>query len=150
MSSADYDEAWRDLLRQRGIRNEDDACEQCAGLGTKMYGNTSGWRRGIGGQAMSVDVCDKCWGSGMDDRPWLNLRELEQNQQKEIARRATTAVADACGAHYPTTAESIREIIKVLDKLTNARKTTFWTAPLANGLANLLRRAIGDPERELK
>jgi 8-oxo-dGTP diphosphatase len=32
---------------------------------------------GVGGSAMTPGVCDKCWGSGDNARPWANLKELE-------------------------------------------------------------------------
>ena len=58
-------------------------CSACGGRGKRMYGSTSTWRGGIAGQAMTLGICDKCWGSGDADRPWLNLRILEQIMTKE-------------------------------------------------------------------
>lgn len=52
-------------------------CVGCAGLGVKAYGSTATWRGGIGGQAITNDICDTCWGSGDASRPWLNLREYD-------------------------------------------------------------------------
>ncbi len=51
-----------------------DFCEDCSGSGYKIYGDTSTWRGGIGGAAMTTDVCDKCWGSGSKRRPWPSHR----------------------------------------------------------------------------
>ena len=141
----DYDRAWEDLLAQRGVDPE-AVCEACAGVGVRVYSNTSTWRKGVGGQAITSGICDVCWGSGDPEKPWLNLRELEAQKAIEIAQRALTAVIDSCAANSSATKGSIKEIIVVLDKLTRARKTGLWTAPLANSLANILRRAIGEPE----
>jgi hypothetical protein len=51
-------------------------CPDCGGTGKKAYGNTSTWRHGIGGQAITSDICDNCWGSGDLQHKWLNLRHL--------------------------------------------------------------------------
>lgn len=49
-------------------------CVRCQGSGQYSYGNTSTWRRGIGGCAMTVGTCDRCWGSGDDKAPGPDLR----------------------------------------------------------------------------
>ena len=63
------------LLEMRGIE-PGNACTKCSGIGKRTYANTTTWRGGIGGQAMTVDVCDKCWGSGDKTHTWLNLRVI--------------------------------------------------------------------------
>jgi hypothetical protein len=64
-----------DMLLWRGITPDfDKVCRSCSGAGIKVYGSTSTWRGGIGGQMMTSDVCDKCWGSGREDNPWLSHR----------------------------------------------------------------------------
>lgn len=50
------------------------ACERCNGYGTRLYGSTATWRGGVGGQVMTGDVCDHCWGTGRTDRTGINLR----------------------------------------------------------------------------
>jgi DnaJ-class molecular chaperone len=47
-----------------------DACKGCQGSGRMVYSNTSTWHHGIGGQAITSDVCEKCWGSGSSSRRW--------------------------------------------------------------------------------
>ena len=66
------------FLQNRNIRNIEYMCTVCQGSGIKLYGSTSTWRGGIGGAAMTRDVCDQCWGSGNKYQPWVNLKELEQ------------------------------------------------------------------------
>lgn len=63
---------WRGIDRERG----DVPCTRCGGSGVSAYGDSSTWRGGIGGQVITWDVCDQCWGSGRADRPWTNLRTL--------------------------------------------------------------------------
>lgn len=61
-------------------RNIEVPCLRCNGLGEYMYGSTATWRHGIAGQAMTMGVCDQCWGSGNANRKWLNLRELDKKK----------------------------------------------------------------------
>lgn len=56
------------LLDYRDIRGK--VCRGCGGWGVKAYANTSTWRGGIGGNAITHDVCNECWGSGDSERPW--------------------------------------------------------------------------------
>src|SRR3990167_11514661 len=53
-------------------------CKRCGGLGRRAYGDTSTWHGGIGGQTITTDVCDGCWGSGSKNAPWPSHREMEQ------------------------------------------------------------------------
>jgi hypothetical protein len=62
------------------------ACARCDGNGYCAYGSTSTWRGGTGGQAITADVCDECWGSGRSDRKHgdqRRLRQLERAAAKE-------------------------------------------------------------------
>lgn len=59
-------------------------CTACQGKGRRAYGSTATWRGGIGGQAITADVCDKCWGSGNTEQPGTDLRRL-RNQQRNMA-----------------------------------------------------------------
>ena len=76
-----------ELLQWRDIE-PDDACPKCGGCGSTMYGNTATWGRGVGGDMMTYDICDKCWGSGSKSHPWINLRKLSgiltDDQKKEL------------------------------------------------------------------
>lgn len=62
------------FLMGRGIQY---ICDGCGGKGTKSYSSTTTWRRGIGGQSLTQDVCDICWGSGDYYSPWLDLRKFD-------------------------------------------------------------------------
>lgn len=67
------DQMWQYFLEWREV---EVPCEGCGGTGKRQYGSTSTWRGGFGGQAMAVDICDRCWGSGDKTRPFRNLRNL--------------------------------------------------------------------------
>lgn len=68
-------ERYNACLEWRGI-NQNDACQECGGAGVKAYGSTATWRGGIGGQMITNDVCNKCWGSGSRSLPWPSHRRL--------------------------------------------------------------------------
>ena len=70
-----------DFLSARGV---DTPCKGCGGFGTKTYGDTSTWRRGIGGQALTIDVCDMCWGSGDAHRHWPSHRNLTRKEPSNV------------------------------------------------------------------
>lgn len=53
------------------------ACDRCRGVGKRAYGSTATWRGGIGGAAITTDVCDKCWGTGRSDKKGLDLRTVK-------------------------------------------------------------------------
>jgi len=76
------EEAYKDMLRQRNIHIDygDKPCPDCAGFGVKGYANTSTWKHGAGGCVMTSDICDKCWGSGNANKPWLNLKTLNRSK----------------------------------------------------------------------
>jgi len=75
---------WRDV-------DLDDVCEGgCTGSGVRAYGDTSTWRGGIGGQSLTCDVCDSCWGSGSKSKPWPSRRTQEQPRQGSEERRHYT------------------------------------------------------------
>ena len=57
------------------IVDDEMVCEICAGSGYKLYGDTSTWRDGIGGQMLTLDVCNVCWGSGHKEKPWPSHRK---------------------------------------------------------------------------
>jgi len=95
---ATREECFRDFLTMRGVEMP---CKGCGGLGVRVYGDTSTWMGGIGGQTMTLGVCDKCWGSGDTDKPWTNLRKLQAEKngihaaKKEIAA-AVQAERERC------------------------------------------------------
>jgi len=79
------DRMYDDMLLWRGIDRDggDTPCKACSGAGVRAYGDTATWRGGIGGQVITNDICDKCWGSGKAKKPWLNLRRLSRQQRKD-------------------------------------------------------------------
>lgn len=86
-------EGFRDrLLEWRGVET---ACASCGGSGQRAYGSTSTWRGRGGGQSITQDVCDRCWGTGDERRHGADLRELHSRVDKAVAveREACAEIA---------------------------------------------------------
>lgn len=131
------------LLDWRGV---EDPCLKCHGSGAIVYGSTATWRGGIGGQMMTRDVCDSCWGSGDRYRAWTDLRRLRGEESKRTAEQAVDLLARSVGASYSTTRANVVEILRVIEEFANKKRTHHMTRELARGLANTIRRAMGAPE----
>lgn len=58
-------------------RNIEEPCEKCGGTGVRTYPSTATWSGGCGGQTLTSDVCDICWGSGDTYRKGANLRDMK-------------------------------------------------------------------------
>ena len=79
-----------ECLMWRGIE-PDCACKTCGGSGTRAYGSTSTWRGGAGGMMITNGVCDKCWGSGEEGRPWPSHRSYaSMKDQTERLKKSST------------------------------------------------------------
>lgn len=90
------------------VRYVDSPCPGCSGAGVKVYGSTSTWRGGIGGQAMTPGVCDKCWGSGDAERPWPSWRAI--HRERERAERAEELLRELREATKETALREMREL----------------------------------------
>ena len=73
--------AWRNIYLELG----DEPCPACNGAGVRTYGSTCTWHGGVGGQTMTSDICNRCWGSGNSNKPWLNLRRLTSADIKRLS-----------------------------------------------------------------
>ena len=71
----------REVVEWRGI-DFDNVCTECSGSGYKVYGNTTTYHHGAGGQAITTSVCNTCWGSGDKYRPWTSWLKIEGIQRQ--------------------------------------------------------------------
>lgn len=69
-------------LDWRGI-DPGDKCSACGGAGSRAYGSTATWRGGIGGRAITSDVCNRCWGSGSKTHRWPSHRAAMGGGERE-------------------------------------------------------------------
>ncbi len=63
-------------------RDVDSRCPDCHATGIKTYGNSTTWVGGIGGQALTPAICDRCWGSGDLLTPGTDLKEIQKRIQE--------------------------------------------------------------------
>lgn len=91
LAKRDADDINDRFLEWRGVET---ACKDCGGAGRKAYGGTSTWRGGIGGQAITSDVCDLCWGTGDANRKGADLRKLTRTDAALAAVRVDEERAD--------------------------------------------------------
>lgn len=125
-------ESWGErLLAWRGIEKEEDRCPQCGGSGKSVYGSTTTWRGGFGGQQATVDVCDKCWGSGDKTKPFLDWRKAAAAFQ-----RGAAAMQAQAAQWLERKAQEIRHASDDPDQ----EELLYVTAVTVAGLAETLRR----------
>ncbi len=126
-----YEEEMQRFKTWRGIRT---CCQRCNGSGVIQYSSTAGWRNGIGGQAITDDVCDTCWGSGCTERLGVNLRELLAAHDKALARVSLVDWVERAGVQYSFFAEAVPAIISCLHKFGNKRSISAAERKLARSL----------------
>lgn len=137
----DNEEFRKWMLRHRHVQ---DPCSNCRGFGTRPYASGATWRGGMGTASITWDVCDTCWGSGDTSRPWVNLRKLEDEEQKRVFQRAAGLFSERCGISFQVMRPGLLELCSELDKFSRQRRKRpqgFDTA--VRCLAGLLRDLLG-------
>ena len=66
-------------------------CTKCKGKGRKWYGSGATWRGGMGVASCTMDICNKCWGSGDEDKPFTDLRKEIDGYRQELRRSRTVS-----------------------------------------------------------
>ncbi len=128
-----------DAASWRGV-DEQDLCAECGGSGTKLYSNTSTYHYSAGGQAMTLSVCDKCWGSGNKHKPWRSWKLADQQAQE--VERLKKEVND----EVQTSLKYLGERNEKIKQLTDAQAT------MAKQAAELeaIRDTVGETEFALR
>lgn len=107
------------FLEERGISKP---CPKCAGFGMRSYSSTATWRGGIGGQMITADQCDGCWGSGDADAPWPSIRELEGKLRTKRQAEAQEAVAELLGPNLSMLRRHMDALATILEREARRRK----------------------------
>lgn len=122
---------------------EGDFCPKCNGWGVLTYPSTATWRGGIGGAAMTSDVCDACWGTGDASRSGADLRKLRNEEDARVARRAVSLITDSVAATAKSTRPALEALCAELDRLARGRKKRPWFfREAAAAIARILRRSM--------
>ena len=122
------EEHHRWALEWRGVETP---CRACGGAGSRTYGSTATWRGGVGGAAMTADVCDRCWGSGDEHGRWVDLRLMERRRRAWEADQCAKWLADRIGASLSTMRPLLLLVAGALHAETRRRKAPggadlFW------------------------
>lgn len=146
-------EFYQFLKDARGIYPGDE-CQACNGIGTRVYGNTSGWRGGIGGAMMTTDVCDKCWGSGDKTRPWTNIRALEAKRADWEEDQVIEYLQRRLGLSFDNFKFAWAELQRYADKQERKRKLpegapvdAFWWAHTWHAVSNTIGKLLSHERR---
>lgn len=146
---AEINKARHDWLEKmhdaRGVR---EPCTMCGGTGVRAYPSTSTWRGGIGGAAITWDVCDVCWGSGDAERKWVNLREQNQDVKQKVAARAEQLLARRAGCSAKTLRPELEQLVDVIEKQGRKRKVSIWYRGACSAVANTLREAMDAGQKQ--
>lgn len=107
---SEYLVASREAREARGVENP---CPRCGGLGKRSYADTTTWRGGCGGQEVTADICDKCWGSGEAAKPWTNLRLVQSLLESHRDLRRYMESRALMDSPYPGERMAIERAIKL-------------------------------------
>lgn len=132
----------------------EDPCPVCRGVGRYYYGSTATWRGGAGGAAMTLDVCDLCWGSGDPRHPFQNLRDLERRAARaavvNTVRGLVESVARFQRTDGPVWLDTLAALDKLAAKVTSRTPSIAGRARFAESLAAMLREGLRHGGEELQ
>jgi len=145
--AADHEQAEHVAWRSARIVH---TCGRCGGTGYFMYSNSGLWRNMQGRivmHAFTPGVCDACWGSGDADRPWTDLRKLEQEHSEALAAASVEDLARAAGVKYESMRAATTSIADVLEQsmtpeALKAKGRPIGFRELTRHLATVIRNAI--------
>jgi hypothetical protein len=120
MTDQERDECFKEFLHRRGV---DIPCSACSGYGVRLYSNTSTWKKGMGGNKCTKDVCNICWGTGDLYNRGLDLEEQRITENARISQRGFDLLAHSIGTSMLSLELPLTELVKELDKLSRGRKT---------------------------
>lgn len=132
----------------------EDPCPDCRGVGRYYYGSTATWRGGVGGAAMTLDLCDRCWGSGDPRHPFQNLRDLERRAARvavgNTVRGLVASVARFQRTDGPVWLDTLAALDKLAAKVTSRTPAIAGRARFAESLAAMLREGLRGGREELQ
>lgn len=136
--SDETDAAARECARFLEWRGVEAPCSTCGGSGRRAYANTATWRGGIGGCAITDDVCDHCWGSGDEFRHGVDLRAQRAEFDASVRRAAEAFLTDRLGScFYP--GETFDQIVELLEAQTRKRSVSYQFKEVCGHLARAIR-----------
>lgn len=130
--------AMRTLLRRRGVTS---VCSRCHGLGTVAYSSGATWRGGMGVAQITYDLCDKCWGSGDEQRHFQNVRAAEKTHEQDICAACIRWLGEQIGVGDEVMRLRINEVADIVANVPRGASERYRLL----SMERLLRRLGSDP-----
>ena len=127
----------------RQVRGTENPCSKCQGIGIRAYSSTATWHGGMGGNIFTSDICDKCWGSGDENKPWLDLRALKNREYKLTRDQAFQWFGERFGSGlFKRRLSQLADLCEVQEKKRKIPEGehAFWWANDWRALASILRK----------
>jgi hypothetical protein len=136
-----FDRASDWAITLRALANQlRGACKKCKGYGQRAYASTATWRGGMGAGAITTDVCDVCWGTGLKDDHGPDLRKMEAERRKLEASSSRRWFEERLGVKLAVLRNAFPTIAI---KLRRMRGLDFHASRTAELLASTLEEMVG-------
>ena len=123
------------------------ACPRCKGKASIAYSNTATWRGGMGGAALTSDICNLCWGTGRSDKTGTDLKALLVYQDNQAREASLEWFKAKIGANFSSTRKQFPALADKLRKIKPSLKgQDFWLKYAANVIAETLDK-LGEPTK---
>jgi hypothetical protein len=129
-------------------RNVHPPCSRCRGLGFYGYSNGGTYHDvSVATCSFEEDICDKCWGSGDDNRTWTNILEVERNKKEWDDEQCLKFLGRKLGVSLTKIPRRIEQLADICSKESKRRKlpegeSPFWWSQEWDMLASILRSLI--------
>lgn len=107
----------------------------------------------MGGCAITDDLCDTCWGSGDEESPFRNLREMFDRCEQRIAQATFDSFLQKLNFSGPHMRAEVQGVVDVLNKVDQGDvlkgKLSFGvrrTAGLLGSMLDSVLKGSKDPE----
>jgi len=143
MSKEDY----QSILDRRGVKNP---CPLCKGLGVRSYSSGALWERGVVSTAsFAQGVCDVCWGSGDANRPWEDLRALDEERRLKERVGRLEDFALRAGIRLSASIAAFEQLADEIEKMSRRRKPPApWWEQTCRLFAISIRESIEAIQKE--
>lgn len=131
----------KQYLEWRGVRGE--PCERCGGRGSYLYGSGATWIGGMGTAAMTLGICDSCWGSGEKDNPWENLQTLLTRARQWDNDQALQYLQRRMGVMFADVRNCVVELSMLCTKESRRRNNNYWRTSAWSALAGIFKDIAG-------
>lgn len=106
----------------------------------------------MGASAVTIDVCDVCWGSGDAHSPGENLQEWRDREQRLMVESSSRWLRDRLGADISSLRSMLAFLAEEVERLSRKRKVPdgmdeFWFRRAMELFSSVLREFSLPKER---